>query len=81
MPGKKVNLDHVLEKAVVVMKRDVEKIYTESIGGKLSAGSSRDLCNYLKLLTAIVEARKEAEEELKDKSDKELEAMIESPKK
>lgn len=75
MPGKKVNLDHLLEKAVVTMKRDITHIYEESDKGKLTAGSARDLVNYVKALSSVIAAREDVEEDVAKTDEEELKKL------
>ena len=75
MPGKKVNLDALLERAVVTMKNDIINIQQEGKNGKLSAGSARDLVNYVKALSSVVAAREEVEEDITKASDEELKKL------
>lgn len=73
-----VNIDRIQHYFLVVLNREATKLMDESYLGKLSADSSKDLVNYLKLLREI---RKSEEEDLEQLSDFELEKLNQKTKK
>lgn len=58
-----------LEKAQLVLQREIRNLLTASAAGKLSPPHARDLCAYVKLLS---ELKAEQEAELASKKDEDL---------
>ena len=73
------DLQNLRDKAIEALRRDLNHIFLEVSGGKLSPTSSRDLVAYYKLLTEINAEEKNKEERteeyLEGRTKEELEEM------
>lgn len=66
------DVDKLLAKGGEVLRREVQNLMRESAKGKLSAGSARDLVNYLSLLSKL---KIEEEDSARNMSDDELKKL------
>lgn len=69
------DLSKLLKKASDAVKRDINHIYLEVSTRKLSDKSARDLVAYVKLLSDLAKAQKDAKEELAAVPDDELKKL------
>ena len=69
------NLAELLEKAKEAVRRDLNHIFTEVSKAKLSPSSARDLVNYTKLLTDVLDTEKGVEAELASLSEAQLKSL------
>lgn len=75
MRQKMDDLSKLLKKASDAVKRDINHIYLEVSTRKLSDKSARDLVAYVKLLSDLAKAQKDAKEELAAVPDDELKKL------
>lgn len=69
------DLNKLLKKASDAVKRDINHIYLEVSTRKLSDKSARDLVAYVKLLSDLAKAQKDAKEELAAVPDEDLKKL------
>lgn len=69
------DLNKLLRKASDAVKRDINHIYSEVSTRKLSDKSARDLVAYVKLLSDLAKAQKDAKEELATVPDEDLKKL------
>lgn len=69
------NLAELLEKAKEAVRRDLNHIFIEVSQAKLSPASARDLVNYTKLLTDVLDMEKGIEDELASLSEAQLKSL------
>lgn len=71
--GQNLSIGELLEKANTILQREIQNLLIASSGGKLDASSSRDLCNYIKLLNELKQSQ---DDTLKNLSDEDLKKLI-----
>jgi hypothetical protein len=71
-PDAAFDVEEQLEKAQIVLTREVRNLLTASAAGKLSPPHARDLCAYVKLLSELKAAQTA---DLAGKTDEELLAL------
>jgi len=76
----KPNPERLLDRAADALRKDLQHIMNQVEQGKLPDKAARDLVNYVKVLSDIVEDKKKREKEkLKEKeklTDEEIKAML-----
>lgn len=70
--GSDVDLSKLLDQGREVLRREMKHLMLESSRGKLSAGSARDLVNYLKLLDELA---REEDDALRNYTPEQLQAI------
>lgn len=68
-------MDDLKNKALAILRMDLNHLYSEVCKGKLSASSARDLISYVKQMNDEEDAADEQAKKAKKYSTEELEAM------
>lgn len=71
--GAPLDVQHLLDKAAIVLQREIQNLLIESSGGKLQPASAKSLVDYLKLLHSLKADQAEA---LEGMTDEELKGLI-----
>lgn len=58
MPNDDLDITKLLDKALEIVRMDINHIYSTAVGGKLSPTEARDIGNYVKLLSEAEERQK-----------------------
>jgi len=73
--GSSLDIQQLLDKAGIVLQREIQNLLIESSGGKLQPASAKSLVDYLKLLHSLKADQAEA---LEGMTDEELKNLVDS---
>lgn len=73
--GASLDIQQLLDKAGIVLQREIQNLLIESSGGKLQPASAKSLVDYLKLLHSLKADQAEA---LEGMTDEQLQSLVNS---
>lgn len=72
-----LRINKLYTRGVTILSREIERLYTLSIGDKLSLGHAKDLRDYMKLLADMKEAHEAIQADQKAKEEAASKALTE----